>query len=296
MLPVEKIKLIESCMMKAAFDMLSDHDIVEEFKRLANEELRGFVSRPPQEDLKWEQSLLNFKVRRSSQLDGISRVIISYNGIYLCSFDCDYSDERYGCIIRYKTIEKDSEFGISVLYYEGKSDTDMFEYSGDGLNTELVFKPIVNLIRNTINYQLYQQIPRINGTEESNGKEENENMTDETKLDCLCTKPQFNDWVLKPGDVIAVTSHAQNTADVRIPFVTMGIAGYISGAFDRALGAGENIIGTIVQVEPDGLYLFGAWGRNDRRTGIFHIKPEQVSSGDLTISGVLLLKGDKDHE
>ena len=120
-------------------------------------------------------------------------------------------------------------------------------------------------------------------------------MPDGTKLDCLCAKPQFNDWVLKPGDIISVTSHAENTSDVQIPFVTMGIAGYITDACDRALGAGENIVGTIMQVDPDGLYLFGAWGRNDRRTGIFHIKPEQVSSGELTISGVLLLKGDNDH-
>ncbi len=118
-------------------------------------------------------------------------------------------------------------------------------------------------------------------------------MTDETKLDCLCTKPQFNDWVLKPGDVIAVTSHTQNTTGVQIPFVTMGIAGYIADGFTRALAAGENIVGTIVQVDPDCLYLFGAWGRNDRRMGIFQIKPEQVSSGELAILGVLLLKGEK---
>lgn len=172
MLPVEKIKLIESCLLKAVFDMLSDHTILTELERLVTEESKRRLGCPPPKDWKWEQSSLGFKFRRSAQLDQMSRVSIEYNHVFLCSFDCDYSDERYGCIIRYKTIEKAAELGICILYYEGKSDTDVFEYSGDGLNTKLVFKPIVNLIRNTINYELYQQFPKFNAEEAKKQQQE----------------------------------------------------------------------------------------------------------------------------
>lgn len=182
MLSAEKIKLIESCLLKAVFDMLSDHDIVKELERLVKEEAKRRLGCPPPKDWTWEQSLLNFKVRRSSQLDGISRMLIHYDNRFLCSFDCVYSDERYGCIIRYKTIEKAAELGICILYYEGKSDTDVFEYSGDGLNTKLVFKPIVNLIRNTINYELYELFPKYNAEEAK--KQQQEKVAEELEKTC----------------------------------------------------------------------------------------------------------------
>jgi hypothetical protein len=203
MLPAEKIKLIESCLMKAVFNMFSDYNIINEFRRLANEESKRRLGCPEPKDWSWRQSSLGFKFRRSAQLDQMSRFSIEYDHRFLCAFDCDYSDERYGCIIRYKTIEKAAELGICILYYEGKSDTDVFEYSGDGLNTELVFKPIVNRIRNTINYDLYQQFPKISGTVES----KEETMDTETKATAikpgLTTKEVFvlDQKFFKSGDI-----------------------------------------------------------------------------------------------
>lgn len=203
MLPAEKIKLIESCLMKAVFNMFSDYNIINEFRRLVNEESKRRLGCPEPKDWSWEQSSLGFKFRRSAQLDQMSRFSIEYDHRFLCAFDCDYSDERYGCIIRYKTIEKAAELGICILYYEGKSDTDVFEYSGDGLNTELVFKPIVNRIRNTINYDLYQQFPKISGTVES----KEETMDTETKATAiksgLTTKEVFvlDQKFFKTGDI-----------------------------------------------------------------------------------------------
>lgn len=192
MLPVEKIKLIESCLLKAVFDMLSDQTILTELERLVTAESKRRLGSPPPKDWTWEPSLLNFKVRRSSQMDGQSRMLIYYDTRFLCSFDCVYSDERYGCIIRYKTIEKAAELGICILYYEGKSNTDVFEYSGDGLNTELVFKPIVNLIRNTINYELYQQLPKYNAEEAK--KQQQEKVAE--ALEKTCTELDYRKDVM----------------------------------------------------------------------------------------------------
>ena len=192
MLSAEKIKLIESCLMKAVFNMFSDYNIINEFRRLVNEESKRRLGCPEPKDWSWEQSSLGFKFRRSAQLDQMSRFSIEYDHRFLCAFDCDYSDERYGCIIRYKTIEKAAELGICILYYEGKSDTDVFEYSGDGLNTELVFKPIVNLIRNTINYELYQLLPKYNAEEAK--KQQQEKVAE--ALEKTCTELDYRKSVM----------------------------------------------------------------------------------------------------
>ena len=223
MLPAEKIKLIESCLLKAAFDMLSDHDIVKEFERLVTEESKRRMGCLPPKDWTWEQSFLNFKFHRYSQLDHVSRVSFEYDNKFLCSFDCVYSDERYGCIIRYKTIEKAAELGICILYYEGKSDTDVFEYSADGLNTKLVFKPIVNLIRNTINYELYQQFPKYNAEEAK--KQQQEKVAE--ALEKTCTELEYR------KDVMTFWTQRHRFASVVQSIISETLDQFCSAEYDK---------------------------------------------------------------
>ena len=278
MLPAEKIKLIESCLMKAVFNMFSDYNIINEFRRLVNEESKRRLGCPEPKDWSWEQSSLGFKFRRSAQLDQMSRFSIEYDHRFLCAFDCDYSDERYGCIIRYKTIEKAAELGICILYYEGKSDTDVFEYSGDGLNTELVFKPIVNLIRNTINWELYQQFPKIDGTIES--KEENVIMTDETKIPYgVITAPQFDKSVLIPGSVIIITRRKEDKACLKF-WTREGILCDTSMIVE--MQKGDEIVCIIESVSEHYLHVFGRVSKGV--TGILEFNIESIIDGGWTIS------------
>lgn len=279
MLPEEKIKLIESCVLKAAFDMLSEHDIVKELERLVNEESKRRLGFPPPKDWTWEQSCLGFKFHRYSQLDQMSIVSFEYDNKFLCSVECDYSDERYGCIIRYKTIEK-AEYprGICVLYYEGKSNTDIFEYSGDGLNTKLVFKPIVNLIRNTINWELYQQLPKINRTVESN--EEDIIMTDETKIPYgVITTPQFDKSVLIPGSVIIITRRKEDKAYLKF-WTREGILRDTSMIVE--MQKGDEIVCIVESVSEHYLHVFGRVSKGT--TGIMEFNIESIVDGGWTIS------------
>jgi hypothetical protein len=39
-----------------------------------------------------------------------------------------------------------------------------FEYAGDGLNVDKVFKPFVNILHNTLNCELYQSLPQFQDT------------------------------------------------------------------------------------------------------------------------------------
>ena len=279
---------IQDCMIKAMRIMLVDRDTVNELIRLSSK----YVADSHDLSAIQRKNMLGYV----SLIEVVKNHVVAkivYDEFILCSFTCiPDTHGPHEFIIRYNSCNTGFEYeqGFIILYKD--PDSYCFEYAADGLNVDKVFKPFVNILRNTLNYDMYQQLTKTSEVEES--KEENAIMIDdEMKLDCLCTKPQFNDCVLKPGDIIAVTSHMQNTDGVQIPFVTMGIAGHIADGFTRALAAGENIVGTIVQVDPDSLYLFGAWGRSDRRTGIFQIKPEQVSSGELAILGVLLLRGGK---
>lgn len=280
MLSAEKVKLIENCVLKAAFDMLSDHDIVREFGKLVNEESKRRLGFPPPKDWTWEQSCLGFKFHRSSQLDQMSIVSFEYDNKFLCSVECDYSNERYGCIIRYKTIEK-AEYprGICVLYYEGKSETDVFEYSSDGLDTKLVFKPIVNLIRNTINYELYQLFPKISGTAES--KEANENMGSETKIPYgVITAPQFDKSVLIPGSVIIIARRKEDTTHLKF-WTREGILRDTSMTVEMMKG--DEIVCIIESVSEHYLRAFGRI-RDSLVTGIMELNIEDVFNGLYIIS------------
>lgn len=68
-------------------------------------------------------------------------------------------------IIRYNSRDTGFKYdqGINILYKN--PDMYCFEYTADGLNTEKVFKPFVNILRNTLNHELYQSLPQFQDNE-----------------------------------------------------------------------------------------------------------------------------------
>ena len=83
---------------------------------------------------------------------------ITYDNTFvICSFIC--GPDTHGpheFIIRYNSRDTGFKYeqGFNILY---KNPNDYrFEYAADGLNVDKIFKPFVNVLGNTLNYELYQ--------------------------------------------------------------------------------------------------------------------------------------------
>ena len=87
------------------------------------------------------------------------------NAVALCSFTCEPDTHgQHEFIIRYNSSDTGFcyEHGFNILYKN--PDMYCFEYAADGLNVDKVFKPFVNILRNTLNYELYQSLPQFQDT------------------------------------------------------------------------------------------------------------------------------------
>lgn len=126
-----------------------------------------------------------------------------------------------------------------------------------------------------------------------NNKEE-ATMSDYGKIYGLRNKPVFNSSKLKPGDVIVISVNClpQQTIDVPFKKYNPEDCSYTASTV-RRLQAGEKIVGVIVSVTESKLYMFGAWGSNDRRVGNFMIGAEQVVNQNLVIEERIRLEGDE---
>lgn len=83
----------------------------------------------------------------------------------ICSFTCEPDTHgQHEFIIRYNSCDTGFKYeqGFNILYKN--PDMYCFEYAADGLNVEKVFKPFVNILRNTLNHELYQSLSRFQGT------------------------------------------------------------------------------------------------------------------------------------
>lgn len=151
---------IQDCMIKAMRIMLVDRDTVNELTRLSSKYVAD------SHDLS--------AIQRKNMLGYVSLIEVAknhvvakivYDEFVLCSFTC--VPDTYGpheFIIRYNSCNTGFEYeqGFNILYKN--PDDYCFEYAADGLNVDKIFKPFVNILRNTLNYELYQSLPQFQDT------------------------------------------------------------------------------------------------------------------------------------
>ena len=143
---------IQDCMIKAMRIMLIDRDTVNELIRLSSK----YVADSHDLSAIQRKNMLGYMSLIEVAKNHVVAKII-YDEFILCSFTCiPDTHGPYEFIIRYNSCNTGFEYeqGFNILYKN--PDMYCFEYAADGLNVEKVFKPFVNILRNTLNYELYQ--------------------------------------------------------------------------------------------------------------------------------------------
>ena len=142
---------IQDCMIKAMRIMLVDRDTVNELTRLSSKYIIDAHDLSPTR----VKNMLGYAIEATPN-HVVTRIVYG-DAITLCTFTC--KPDMYGqheFIIRYNSRDTGFEYakGFNILYKN--PDGHCFEYAADGLNVDKVFKPFVNILRNTLNYELYQ--------------------------------------------------------------------------------------------------------------------------------------------
>ena len=166
---------IQDCMIKALRIMLIDRDTVNELLRL-----RSKYVTPDYLPTTQCANMLGYEINVSPK-HVVARIIYD-DTFVICSFACvPDTCGNHEFIIRYNSRDTGFKYeqGFIILYKDPESRC--FEYTADGLNTEKIFKPFVNVLRNTLNYEMYQQLPKTSGFEES----KEEMMDTETKASAI---------------------------------------------------------------------------------------------------------------
>lgn len=143
---------IQDCMIKAMRIMLIDRDTVNELIRLSSK----YVADSHDLSAIQRKNMLGYMSLIEVAKNHVVAKII-YDEFILCSFTCiPDTHGPYEFIIRYNSCNTGFEYeqGFNILYKN--PDMYCFEYAADGLNVEKVFKPFVNILRNTLNYDMYQ--------------------------------------------------------------------------------------------------------------------------------------------
>lgn len=151
---------IQDCMIKAMRIMLIDRDTVNELTRLGSKHIIDDHDLSPTR----VKSMLGYAIDVTPKRV-VTRIV--YGDITtLCGFTCEPdTHDQHEFIIRYNSRDTGFKYdqGINILYKN--PDMYCFEYTADGLNTEKVFKPFVNILRNTLNHELYQSLPQFQDNE-----------------------------------------------------------------------------------------------------------------------------------
>lgn len=145
---------IQDCMIKAMRIMIVDQDTVNELMRIVAVKYATDA-----------HDLIQCKNKLGYAIDVTPKHVVTqivYSDRYtfkLCSFTCAPDTHgQHEFIIRYNSCDTGFKYeqGFNILYKN--PDDHCFEYAADGLNVEKVFKPFVNILRNTLNYELYQRL------------------------------------------------------------------------------------------------------------------------------------------
>ena len=149
---------IQDCMIKAMRIMIVDRDAVNELMRLRSKYAN-------QDHLPTTQCENMFGYTIEATPKHVVTRIIYDNTFVLCSFICGPDTHgQHEFIIRYNSRDTGFKYeqGFDILYKNPESHC--FEYTADGLNVDKIFKPFVNILRNTLNYELYQSLPQFQDT------------------------------------------------------------------------------------------------------------------------------------
>ena len=150
---------IQDYMIKAMRIMLIDRDTVNELMRLVAKYATDA------NDLIQCKNKLGYAIHVTPK-HVVTQIVYSDKYTFkICSFTCEPDTHgQHEFIIRYNSCDTGFKYeqGFNILYKN--PDMYCFEYAADGLNVEKVFKPFVNILRNTLNHELYQSLPRFQGT------------------------------------------------------------------------------------------------------------------------------------
>lgn len=143
---------IQDCMIKAMRIMLVDQDTVNELIRLSSK----YVADSHDLSAIQSKNMLGYVSLIEVARNHVVAKIV-YDEFILCSFTCiPDTHGPHEFIIRYNSCDTGFKYeqGFNILYKN--PDDYCFEYAADGLNVEKIFKPFANILRNTLNYELYQ--------------------------------------------------------------------------------------------------------------------------------------------
>lgn len=143
---------IQDCMIKAMRIMLVDRDTVNELIRLSSK----YVADSHDLSAIQRKNMLGYASLIEVAKNHVMAKIV-YDEFVLCSFTCiPDTHGPHEFIIRYNSCDTGFKYeqGFNILYKN--PDDYCFEYAADGLNVDKIFKPFVNILRNTLNYELYQ--------------------------------------------------------------------------------------------------------------------------------------------
>ena len=146
---------IQDCMIKAMRIMLVDRDTVNELMKLRAK----YIADAPDLSQTQVKNMLGYAIDVTSK-HVVTQILYgddATNAVPLCSFICEPDTHGpHEFIIRYNSYDTGfcCDQGFNILYKN--PDMYCFEYAADGLNVDKVFKPFVNILRNTLNYELYQ--------------------------------------------------------------------------------------------------------------------------------------------
>lgn len=199
---------IQDCMIKALRIMLIDRDTVNELLRLRSK----YVTPDYLPETQCE-NMLGYEINVSPK-HVVARIIYD-DTFVICSFACvpdTCGDHEF--IIRYNS--RDTGFkceqGFIILYKDPESRC--FEYTADGLNTEKIFKPFVNVLRNTLNYELYQQLPKVNAEEAKKQQQEKiAELLEKTCAELNYRKDVMTSWTRRHEFASVVESIISETLD-----------------------------------------------------------------------------------
>lgn len=154
---------IQDCMIKAMRIMIVDRDTVNELMRLRTK----YIADAPDLSPTQVKNMLGYAIDVTPK-HVVTQILYgddAINAVALCSFICEPDTHgQHEFIIRYNSCDTGfcCDQGFNILYKN--PDDYCFEYAADGLNVEKVFKPFVNILRNTLNHELYQSLPCFQDT------------------------------------------------------------------------------------------------------------------------------------
>ena len=199
---------IQDCMIKALRIMLIDRDTVNELLRL-----RSKYVTPDYLPTTQCANMLGYEINVSPK-HVVARIIYD-DTFVICSFACvPDTCGNHEFIIRYNS--RDTGFkhdqGSVILYKDPESHC--FEYTADGLNTEKIFKPFVNVLRNTLNYEMYQQLPKVNVEEAKKQQQEKiAELLEKTCAELNYRKDVMTSWTRRHEFASVVESIISETLD-----------------------------------------------------------------------------------